>query len=292
MRTPSFRFVTGVLVALAMAGCRWPLRAEAPKPLSQRITWCGRTPSGAYDSIPADTSLPEACVRILELEFPGAETPFRMELRAYREPKFAFAAWQSLGGMARSGEGAQGSAEAAARTGGGYLRAGSRWAFVHGAYLGLTDTSAANLYPEEFKERLAIAGEPVFMLPPEFEAFPLKGRIPGSERVFRRDFLGTPWRGPIFTVAYDCHGDTALAFRGFPQNADSLAHAYSHWKGRAETAKNGKTQGFIGEDAFGYPIILKQFPEGILGFSGCFDPQLNQEYLEKMQKMRFFWHKP
>jgi hypothetical protein len=280
------------MALLALAECRWPLRAEPPKQLSQRITWCGRPPSRSADSTPPDTSLPEACIRIVSLEFPGAEAPFRMELREYRQPGFAFAAWRSLESPGHAGEGAARLGGDAARTGGGYLRAGSRWAFVHGAFLGLTDTSAANLYPEEFKDRLAIAGEPVFVLPPEFEAFPLRGRIPGSEGLFQRAFLGVPWNGPIFTVAYACHGDTALAFRGYPQNADSLAHAYSYWKGRNETSKDGESLGFIGEDEFGYPIILKIFPEGILGFSGCFDPQLSREYVEKMQKMRFFWHNP
>jgi hypothetical protein len=209
----------------------------------------------------------------------------RMEIREYRQARFAFAAWRSLGGDARMGD-------IAARAGEGYLRAGSRWAFVHGAYLGLTDTSAANLYPEEFKERVAFAGEPAFLLPPEFEAFPLMGRIPGHVGIFVRDFLGLPWKGPIFTVAYDCHGDTALAFRGFPQNPDTLSLSLSAWKGHHESSKNGQSREFVGEDGLGYPIILKVFPEGILGFSGCFDSQLSQEYVQKMLKMRFFWHNP
>jgi hypothetical protein len=272
------RFGFGVLVVLALAECRWPLRAEAPKPLTQRITWCGRSPVRWIDSVPADTAGPENCVRILKLEFPGTESPFRMEMREYRKPSNAFAAWRSLGSAVRTAE--------------GFFRLDSRWAFVHGTYLGLTDSTAANLYPEEFKERLAFAGEPVFVLPPEFEAFPLVGRIPGSEGLFARDFLGISWQGPIFTVAYDCHGDTAFAFRGNPQSVDSLSHAFSGLNARQESFKKGKSFGFQGEDALGYPIVLKVFPEGVLGFSGCFDSVLTQEYAEKMQKMRFFWHNP
>jgi hypothetical protein len=288
MRLPAGYRIRIAFLALALSaawGCRWSLRPEAPKPLQQRITWCGRLPSAYSDSLPGDTLLAEACLRIHRFEFPGAESPFRMELREYRQPRYAFSAWRSLVSAARIGEGG-------VRSGEGYIRIGSRWAFIHGPYLGLTDTTAANLYPEEFKERLALAGEPVFSLPPEFEAFPLLGRLPGSEGLFPRVFLGTAWQGPIFTAGYLCQGDTAIAFRGFPQNADSLTHLLGAWKGRYESAKNGQTQGFIGEDRFGDPVILKVFPDGILGISGCFDSQLAQEYVEKMQKMRFFWHNP
>jgi hypothetical protein len=285
LRAFRIRLGLGLLALLALADCRWPLHADAPKPIAQRITWCGLPPSRFIDSVPADTSRPEACIRVLSLDFPGSESPFRMEMREYRQPRFAFAAWLSLGAAPRSGLGAN-------RSGEGFFRMGPRWAFVHGTYLGLTDSSAANLYPEEFKERLGMIGEPIFQLPPEFEAFPLIGRIPGSEGLFLRDFLGTTWQGPIFTVAYDCHGDTALAFRGFPQMPDSLSHALSAWKGHFESGKNGQSGGFQGEDPFGYPIILKVFPKGILGFSGCFDSRLSLEHVEKMQKMRFFWHNP
>ncbi len=282
----------GLMAVFALTGCRWPIRAEAPKPLSQRITWCGRPPARATDSVPADTSRPESCVRILSLEFPGSESPFRMEMREYRQPAFAFAAWKSLGSSIRSIQAILHPGEDPARTGEGILRMDSGWAFIHGAYLGITDASAANLYPEEFKERLAFAGEPVFLLPPEFEAFPLMGRIPGSEALFLRDFMGIHWKGPIFSVGYACHGDTALAFRGFPQPPDSLPQAFSAWKVNEAFGKNEQSGGFRGEDAFGNPVILKVFPDGILGFSGCFDSVLSQEYAEKMQKMRSFWHNP
>lgn len=282
----------GLMLVLAITGCRMSLHAEAPKPLSQRVTWCSRPPVRATDSVPADTSRPESCIRILSLEFPGSETPFRMEMREYRQPGFAFAAWKSLGSSVRSSQAVPRPGADPARMGEGILWLDSGWAFIHGAYLGITDASAGDLYPEEFKERLAFAGETVFLLPPEFEAFPLMGRIPASEALFARDFLGIHWKGPIFSVGYACHGDTALAFRGFPQPKDSLSHAFSAWKVVGESGKNGQSGGFKGEDAFGNPFILKVFPDGILGFSGCFDSVLSQEYVEKMQKMRSFWHNP
>jgi len=271
------------MAILALAGCQRASQAEAPKPAAERMTWCGRQAGSLRDSVPADTAAAGACIRIHRLEFPGTEVPFRVELREYRRPYWAFAAWQAL---------AQG------RTQEGFARIGPRWAFVHGAFLGWTDSSAANLYPEEFKERLAFAGEPAIGLPSQFDAFPLLGRIPASERLFLRDFLGGTWPGPIFSVAYHCHGDTALAFRGFAQDPDSLAGSLSgsgisgRWTQENGFLGFGKEKEFQGRDAFGQPLILRIFRGGILGFSGCYDSNLGQEYAEKMRKMQVFWHDP
>jgi hypothetical protein len=270
--------LAGLMMLASLAGCRWPHASEAPKPVAERITWCGRHAALVLDSAPADTSAPGASVRIQRLEFPGARAPFRVELRRYRSAFWAFAAWEGLGARIRPQDGC--------------IRLGPRWAFIHGPYLGLTDTGAAELYPEEFRTRLAFDGETAFLLPPEFAAFPLLGRIPGSERVVLRDFLGAPWRGPVFSVAYPCHGDTALAFRASSREADSLLAWIPSWKARTDSAFSGKRKRFAGLDAFGRPLLLRLFPEGIWGVSGCFDSQLAEEYAEKMRKMQVFWHDP
>jgi len=264
-----------------LAGCLWPQPTAAPKPLSQRLTWCGRQAVLVLDSVPSDTGNPAACARIQRLEFPGATTPFRMELRQYRNPVWAFLAWEGLASQARPQDGC--------------IRIGSRWAFIHAAYVGVTDSSAGELYPEEFRERLAAADEPAILFPDQFQAFPLLGRIPGSERVFTRDFLGGPWSGPVFAVKYPCHGDTAIAFRTLARDAASLAGWMKPWKGAA--AFNGaadfeKEKRYQGQDEFGRPMILRFFSDGILGISGCYDSELGQEYVEKMQKMQVFWHDP
>jgi hypothetical protein len=39
-------------------------------------------------------------------------------------------------------------------------------------------------------------------------------------------------------------------------------------------------------------MIFWVFSEGIMGFSGCFDPELAQGYAENLQKTMVFWHKP
>lgn len=269
------------LSALAvLAGCLWPQPAAAPKPFPQKLTWCGRPAGLILDSLPSDTGNPAACIRVQRLEFPGATSLFRMELRQYRDPVKAFVAWEGLASQARLQEGC--------------VKLGSRWAFIHAAYVGLTDSSAGELYPEEFRERLAAGDEPAVSFPDQFKAFPLLGRIPGSERVFTRDFLGGPWTGPVFSVRYPCHGDTAIAFRAPSRDAGSLAEWMKPWKGNTLSGAAGfqKEKRFQGEDEFGRPMIVRSFSDGILGISGCYDSLLGQEYAEKMRKMQVFWHDP
>jgi hypothetical protein len=271
----------GWAVSFALAsliGCRWTQDREAPLPLAQRLTWYGRSAERVTDSIPADTVSSGACIRIQRLDFPGSEAPFRMELRQYRSAVWAFAAWEGLGTRVGSQEGC--------------ARVGRGWAFVHGAYLGLTDSSAGDLYPEEFRERLLSLGEPAFILPQEFEAFPLQGRIPGTERVEIRHFLGGTWSGQVFSLAYPCHGDTAIIFRSGVQNPDSLSLWMRDWKGQNYFGSSGEDGNYMGQDEFGRPILFRKFSEGIFGISGCFDPELTRQYAEKMRKMKEFWHDP
>jgi hypothetical protein len=199
-------------------------------------------------------------------------------MRKYRTDYFAFAALESL--------------DPARFSAGDLLRTGKGWAFCHGPYLGLTDSVALNLGREELKARLRIGGEAPVALPREFEAFPLLGRVPGSERVWLRDFLGGPWRGPVFSVAYRCSGDTAIAFRGLPQKEADLEDYLSLWKGHRDRGKNRNSWRFEGVDEFGRPMLFRFSPKGILGFSGCYDSVQGQEYLEKMEKTGVFWNNP
>lgn len=266
--------VLAPLTLSVLAGCEWPHRTDPPKPFSQSLTWCGRPAASIRDSIPADTGRAGACIRIQRLEFPGASTPFRIELRQYRDPVRAFLAWESL-------------ASPQNRPQDGCVRVGSRWAFLRVPYVGLTDSSAGDLYPAEFRERLAAADEPSVLFPSQFAAFPLLGRIPGSERVFPKDFLGGPWSGPVFSVGYPCHGDTAIAFRTMALEDNSLSVWMQAWKGTVDFAKEKR---FEGKDEFGRPMILRFFSDGILGVSGCYDSELGREYAEKMRKMQVFWH--
>jgi hypothetical protein len=270
-----------------LTGCRLSHETEATLPLAQRVTWSGRLPVAVSDSIPSDTDSTAASIRIHRLEFAGPEGPFHLELREYRTAYWAFAAWQSL---------------APNRPREGCFRLGSRWVFAHGPYLGITDSSAGSLYPGEFKDRLAFAAErseggqsrpePLFALPSEFESFPLLGRIPGSERVSEGDFLGSRWSGPVFSAEYRCHEDTAIAFRAFPQKAESLEAFSALWKGKREPGPGGQGWRFQGQDEFSRPMIFEVFSEGLMGFSGCFDPATAHEYVEKLRKTQVFWRHP
>lgn len=266
-----------LIIACLMSSCRQNLN-ETPRTLPQGLSWCGRSASLIRDSVPADTSAPDACLGVHLLEFPGAEGAFHLELREYRASWLAYAALQRRGGGRAVEEGC--------------IRLDSGWGFIHGRYLGLADSSSLLLTREEFRQNLVFGGQIGFSLPPEFEAFPILGRITGSERVFEADFLGMRWNGPIFSVGYRCHGDTALAFRGYTQNEDSLLSFIAPWEGRREILPRGRGWRFQGKDEFGRPLFLGYFSEGILGFSGCYDSSWNREFVEKMQKMRMFWSNP
>jgi hypothetical protein len=283
MRKPA---TWAIIAFLPLAGCRWSQPTEPPKPFSQRLTWCGRQGGIVLDSVLSDTGDAEACIRIQRLEFPGSPAPLGMELRQYHDPAGAFLAWETLAAGAKPQDGC--------------VRVGSRWAFIHVPFVGLTDSSAGELYAEEFRERLAAGQEPAILFPSQFNAFPLLGRIPGSERIFAKDFLGGRWSGPVYSVSYPCYGDTATAFRAPAGDAASLAEWMRPWKavvGGGAAADDGFTvfrreMRFDGHDEFGRPMILRAFSDGILGISGCYDSVLGEEYAEKMRKMRVFWHDP
>src|SRR6185369_11994870 len=123
------RLFASFLSALTLLmGCLWKQPADAPLPLSRRLTWCGRPAGAIQDSVPSDTADPGACVRVEHLEFPGSPKPFRMELRRYRDPIRAFIAWEGMAKQLRPQDGC--------------MKIDSRWIFIHADYVGLADTSA------------------------------------------------------------------------------------------------------------------------------------------------------
>ena len=265
-----------LLLCLWLAACR-PEDRASPVPVSQRVAWSGRFATDAKDSVLSDTVSAGACLRTHRLEFAGTD-PLILNLREYRTAYWAFAAFRRLerGEPPREG----------------WLATGDRVYVVHGAYLGELDSAAGSNSVGTLRDRLKFVGSAATSLPPEFESFPLLGRIPNSERVGTEDFLGHAWEGPIFSVAYHCHGDTALAFRGFPQSAKRVAEWMFGWKGEVDSTHSGREWRFKGVDEFRRPMIFGFFSEGVAGFSGCFDPLLAQEYIEKMKKTQVFWHKP
>jgi hypothetical protein len=151
----------------------------------------------------------------------------------------------------------------------------------------------AGLIPVHFvKTNLAFQGEELFQKPIGFQAFPLSGRIPHSERVILREFQGRKWTGPVFSARYRCHEDTATAFRAFPQSQDSLRSWFHEWHGKSDTLTWGREFRFLGQNEFHEPVVFWVFPEGILGLVGCYDSILAEAYAQKMQKMTVLWTKP
>jgi hypothetical protein len=219
----------------------------------------------------------ELPLRIHFFGFPGADSA-DLRLLEYRDPYAAYAAFQRL---ATEDELAD-----------GFYREGDAWRFRHGRFLGSLNRSGEDAASEMPANGLAFQGESLFAIPGEFASFPLLGRIPRSERVILRHFLGREWRGPVYTVAYRCHEDTATAFRALAQSADSVDGWMREWNGKQDTLNWGREIHFQGQDEFRRPLVFWKFSEGVMGFEGCFDPILAQEYAEKMKKTAMFWHKP
>jgi hypothetical protein len=267
--------------AFLLCGCRLSKEPEAPPlPLSQRVTWLGMPAVSYADSLPPS---PDSGQNALELPagvhefgFSGPDSA-RLRLSEYREAYWAYAAFQR---SAKPFELAD-----------GFYREGDVWFFLHDRFVGELRTAGGVLaaFP---KENLAIQGETLPANPKEFEAFPLLGKIPHSERVIPRHFLGRSWRGPVFTVSYRCHGDTATAFRAFAQNFQEASGWMRDWEGKPDTLNWGREIHFQGWDEFRRPLIFWIFSEGVMGFTGCFDRNLAQEYAEKMEKTAIFWPKP
>lgn len=244
-------------------GCH---REEAPVlTLSQRVTWQGAGPS-SYRVEPADS----LGARLHVFEFPGADS-VRLILREFPRDYDAFAFFQKNLPAETDGENS--------------YRSGNALFFFHGTYLGSLTTSRAEMIPASFlKEKLAFKGEALFQKPAVFAAFPMADRLPHSEAVLDSDFLEEDWTGPVFCVRYQCHDDTAVAFRGLPQN-EKLANWFSIWKGRADTVAWPREIHFRGRDEFRQPLVFIAFSSGVMGFSGCFDSVLTDQTLEKMKKM-------
>lgn len=275
------RLLATLLTALAIVpiACGKSGNSTNSIPLMQKVIWTGRPAQSITDSIPIDTVEPASVIRVHRLVFHGREgAPFVVSLREYRADHWAFAAWLTWS-----------AGEPPLR---GAIRSGPRWIFSQGRYLGIADTAGSGISVAAFRENLVFAGEPEFPVPALFAAFPLLGRISNSERVVREEFLGYAWMGPVFSADFHCHGDTATAFRAPSQNADSLRAWMLPWKGRSDSLEAGRHWQFRGEDEFRRPMIFWVFSGGVAGLSGCFDPVLEKEYVEKMEKTQVFWHKP
>jgi hypothetical protein len=266
---------------MALEGCRLSRTPETPPlTLPQKVTWNGNPPSRYSDSLLAgvDSSAFETAFRIHSFEFPGPDS-VRLQLEEYSEASGAYSAFQRAASMEEMGQ--------------GWYRHENELVFFQGKYLGrLFRAQNEGMDDDILKGNLRFKDQELFAKPGEFAAFPLLGRIPASERVIPAHFLGCAWGGPVFTVGYRCHGDTATAFRAYAQNRDSIRTWLMRWSGKTDTLNWGRELHFKGRDEFRRPLIFWFFSEGVMGFSGCSDSVLAEEYAQKLQKTAVLWPEP
>ncbi len=225
-----------------------------------------------------DTTKSGSPIRFHSFRFGGTDT-VQLTLTEFRNPHWAFASFQKTTNASELAD--------------GFYRDRDALIFQHGQFTGILKYTRAGLVPAGFlKENLSFLGEELFAKPDEFAAFPLLGRIANSERVIPQHFLGREWRGPVFSVSYRCHGDTAIAFRAFSQKFQDVQSWLNEWPGKRDTLNWGREIRFQGWDEFRRPLIFWVFSEGVMGFAGCDDLALARDYAQKMEKTTVLWPKP
>lgn len=260
------------LSLLALSGCRTTSEPEPPPlPISGRVTWEGRGPV----EFGTDSS---GRLKIHTLVFQAPDT-LRLRLIEYPDDVQAYQAFQAKSNLEELRQ--------------GYYREGSSQHFFQGPYLAeLHHSSGALLSAGLVREKLLFQGESLFQRPRAFQAFPIAGQIPQSERILTPDFLGGKGSEALLAVAYQCHQDTAWLFRSSRPFAKSLSEWLSARQGRADTLKWGREIHFSGILSDGKPVIFWIFKGGVLGVWGCYDPVLAQEYAEKLKKTTILLEKP
>lgn len=279
--SPKRILIPALLAALVLGACRYFQKPDPePLPISSRLTWDGLAPE-KYAAFPASakgSQISSGVTGVHEFEFAGADS-VGLRLHEYREPFLAYEAFQKRATFAEISE--------------GYFRKGGNLIFFHGPYSGEVRFINGGMVPAHYlKEKLVFKGEPLFLSPFEFASFPLLGRIPHSERVYANHFLGRNWRGPVFSVSYRCHGDTATAFLANAQDMKMVDIWLQEWHGRSDTLGRGSELRFQGRDEFRRPLVFWVFLDAIVGMEGCSDMELALEYTRKLGKMRTISSKP
>jgi hypothetical protein len=276
------RLVLSALVSgLGFGACRYMQKPlPEPLPISRRLTWEGLPPVkyAAFPAMAADSGSGAGRVGIHEFEFAGTDS-VRLRLDEYDQAFLAYAAFQNHASRTEMSE--------------GFYHKGDNLVFYQGSFSGELRFTHGGTMPTQFlKEKLSFQGEPLFLVPPEFTFFPLLGRIPHSERVIEKHFLGRLWHGPVFSVSYRCHDDTATAFRANAQDFHMVDTWFQEWNGRIDTIGQGREVRFQGWDELQRPLVFWVFPEAVIGVEGCFDTELALDYTRKMEKMRAMWTEP
>lgn len=267
----AYRILTPLLLGL-LAGCELiPKPPSPPLPPSEKVRWEGRPP----ERFLTDST---GTVRLHTLDFRGPDS-LRLRLTEYASDVLAFQAFQS---KASSEELRQ-----------GYFRDRNSQVFVHGPFVGELQLSRGGLLPASFlKERLTFPGEELFQKPKAFQTFPIAGQISGSERVLTPEIFGSRSSDVLVAMAYECHQDTALLFRGHPPFSSDPMDWITVKKGILDTSRWGRERHFSGVLEERVPLVLWIFQGEVAGVWGCYDEKLAQEYVEKLKKTAILSEKP
>lgn len=121
-------------------------------------------------------------------------------------------------------------------------------------------------------------------IPDLFGSMVHQDRIPGSERILTRTFLGFQTEVPVFSVQVDCHGDTAWVYaspgmrRGRAESFMARLARLPGWQ--ADTVASGLE---LSQNSPELPPLTLHFSKrGMVGVEACFDKKLTSYWL-KMQ---------
>jgi hypothetical protein len=278
----TMKFSYGLLLLLLM-GCKISPENEG-EAISQRVTWEGHL-AFAYsvDSVKNLQENADSSLNFLEkhrhhFDFNGSDTT-HLILHEFDQEYLAYAAFSKRANSIELGE--------------GFFRDRNSLFFYHGRYLGEISYARIGLISANFLiSKLVFKGEDLFLRPHEFASFPLIDQLPKSERVILADFLGKSWKGPVFTMQYRCHEDTATAFRANSQVGKFDFALIQGWTGQLDSlSKKGEIR-FMGQNELNEPVVFWVHSRGIIGMVGCYDSIFSLAYVEKTRKMVILWEKP
>ncbi len=124
-----------------------------------------------------------------------------------------------------------------------------------------------------------------YLKPAIFFSFPLSGRVENSEFVVPRWFLGREKLGETVGASFKCYGKTGVLFRSFSWDAQKQFEELKNGFRIFQKSEFGDFKQFWGETEYGEPLLLRTNRWGYLGFLGCFDKNIAEEWVEKASQM-------
>ncbi len=165
-----------------------------------------------------------------------------------------------------------------------YFRKGNTVYFTQGSFLGKLELASHDFIPETYvQENLKkISNFP--SKPKIFDSFLFQNRVLNSERIYSENYLGKKIDKPIFSAQYNCHQDTAIAFRLLKNSGIHFLELIKGWHGQVDTLEHEQLV-FEGLTDLNIPILVYGSTKGIVGLEGCSDLEIGRPFLQKMQEM-------